>query len=908
MSDFNNLIEFLNPYRDKGAGLARQEYQYIRIDQDFVDEDQNISSNNLTKIIKYKKQEPFANPFSEVNTSLPLYIQIINDRVVYYFQKNRNGENQYIEVEDLINLGEDVNESYKSLDDTTFIRIEDQEFLFYNFEQNSLYTFKIVLREIQFSVRKTLDYNIKELGGLSSGIHYVDYTNAKGYTNGFFDRVLGTLAQEISDADLYRRLVDLDLNPKPGKLYRFPDFEMKEGKVHVYYDYDFIENDDFEVDPVTEDYAIKLTFVDPEGFLGYMMEVYFLNGVSVLNTNEGTGNRKANFSRNFLDFIGDLLDQNYDDITKKLSYLYYVPEEVFEKKFSTRNTGEEYIWKLIEEAANISLTNIRGANKGDIVLKLLEAIKLNQGDEYLQDEKKNNQFLEELLKRRTKDFETLLYRLTKGLDGASFEKFIYFIWSIWKNSSYAVINPEENKKVKITEQSPVLLDFRTNEVLGFYIDNAKITWVDEKNQIDITVNANVGTIEVQETVNIGDDKPFFITTGGTKLIDDFKPLDYQYHPFSPIIIENSENPKFLLKDEETSNTLKTTLPAFLLFANKERAFWKNVFTSLEYGVDILTTISGIGNIIKAGRLVRILKGGKAVLLKTAAPKVITAVKAYSGVVEITSGTVNALLKLTQLDDTALGREVSKYLFYLEMAALVGEISVVLREKLKSTANKILDNPNFEKSLDDLVKKGEIDEVGKNKLISEVENASGLNAKIEDFFKRVKKKGTSLRLINISEIVKQLRNITPQSTEVARALNKGRIEKNVYEDSIFEAYYKMKGGKPEIYASAFEIDSQMFFRESTPVDKYFNEIVHEGTHALDRAKGIINNYEKLYEVTKDLVFEGQKVEKIIKGLNLDELVEFRARLFEMEFQIATKQERDFKSLKEMTDYIREFYND
>ncbi|SNR17720.1 hypothetical protein [Tenacibaculum jejuense] len=758
MSDFNNLINFLNPYRGQNGDRRREEYQFIRIDNDFINENQDLKSNNLTRVIRYKDGRPFNNPFSEIITELPLYVSTANKSLTYFFQKDFNGQTKYISIEDLIK-GETSEENFLALDDSAFIaiRVVTEEALFYNEEQNSVYLLNVVLREVIISVRKTLEYNPKELGGLSSGVYYVDYTNAKGYRDNFIDRTLGKITTEISEEDLNRRHVNLTLNPKPGKLYRFPDFQIDKDQVTVYYDYDMIENDDYEVEPLKEDYAIKLKFRDPEGFLGFMVEVYFLNGVSILNTTEGSGNRKSDFSTKYIEIIQILLKKrSKNNITEKLTYLYYVPQEIFQKKFRGLNFGEEYLWQLVQEAAEEAITNFR-TNKEDIVLKLLEAIKLNQDDEYNVDQKKNDLFLEELLKRRTKDKSSLLYKLTKRIDGEQFIKFIDFIWQIWKNSSYAVTEETKNEKVKITKTSPVLLDYRTNKVLGFYTDNAEITWKDEQNQLDVTVRVKSGEKEVPKPrINFDDGKVTFEDTGETRIIDVFQHIDYQYHPFSPISFVNSENPQFLLQDGETTNATKTILPAFVLFANNEKAFWENVFTSLEYALDVVTTISGVANIIKAGRLLRVLQKGKTVFYKTT-QGVKTVAEFADGVVEVTSGTVNALLKLTGAEDTELGKLAAKYLFYLEMASLAGGISASLERKLKNTATELVKNSKFEGSLDDLVKKGDLNDVDKVKITAEM--------------RLISKKGIKKRLDVDRVAQKFVRFVSVKSDDVSKIIKK-----------------------------------------------------------------------------------------------------------------------------------------
>ncbi|PKH50015.1 hypothetical protein CXF68_04535 [Tenacibaculum sp. Bg11-29] len=204
-----------------------------------------------------------------------------------------------------------------------------------------------------------------------------------------------------------------------------------------------------------------------------------------------------------------------------------------------------------------------------------------------------------------------------------------------------------------------------------------------------------------------------------------------------MILQNGKNPAFLLKDKDQKEGVRfTKLPAFLLYANEQKAFWENVLTGVEYGVDILTTVSGVGNLIKVGRLVKLLKNGKTLLYKTKqVTTAIAATKAVAGVIEVSSGAVNTLLKLTSIDDTELGKSISKYLFYLEMIALTGEVSVFLKGKLKTTARELLGNPKFEKNLDDLVKKGEIDVAVKRRSLKEINE---LAENVGDYSSRLSK--------------------------------------------------------------------------------------------------------------------------------------------------------------------------
>lgn len=70
-------------------------------------------------------------------------------------------------------------------------------------------------------------------------------------------------------------------------------------------------------------------------------------------------------------------------------------------------------------------------------------------------------------------------------------------------------------------------------------------------------------------------------------------------------------------------------------------------------------------------------------------KVVTGIKAIAGIAEISTDSVNILLKIFGANDTELGKEISKYLFYFEMAALSGEVSVALYSKMQASARKII---------------------------------------------------------------------------------------------------------------------------------------------------------------------------------------------------------------------------
>ncbi|WGD35820.1 hypothetical protein [Olleya sp. YS] len=309
-----------------------------------------------------------------------------------------------------------------------------------------------------------------------------------------------------------------------------------------------------------------------------------------------------------------------------------------------------------------------GTNEEFVVLEIIKAL--------LKITKTNDEFLELFLKYFN-DEHSLLSLITFRLDGQNFKEFVTIMHNAWKDSSYAEIDPLENKKVKITEKSPPLLSYNSKNVIGFHTDNAQINWKKSINEVDIDLTLGTGLFETIHLKN----------SYKREIKDTF---NYKYHPFSPIVIVNADNSEFIFEDNTQKDLGFTKMPVFVLCAEDETAFWKNVITATEYAVDIATTFSGVGNILKVGRLAKILKAGHKLIGKTkTATKAIKITKTVAGIVEVTSGVGNALLKLAGKNDTPFGRAITKYLFYLEMLSLSGELSVALHVALKKSANDII---------------------------------------------------------------------------------------------------------------------------------------------------------------------------------------------------------------------------
>ncbi|WP_281979508.1 hypothetical protein [Tenacibaculum mesophilum] len=510
-----------------------------------------------------------------------------------------------------------------------------------------------------------------------------------------------------------------------GLLHRFPILSRSgargEYTYQLSYYYKKDSNEVRRVVPAEEDYpfiGIRIHFKDLTTVLSFLNQTIFYYYDEF---NDFRSKWRSYFLVEVTAHIVRILNRSGAD-AKKVALIYHLSQPLYD-----RFEGSASLWNTLEILAKGYVRNNLSINNEDLIIKLLKIIyhrythkqiEETFGNRTIKTEKEkqhiagiNNEFITNLITRKV-DGKLLLYKLVKGLDGEHFQTYVYFIWKIWKSSSYADINPETNKLINITEKSPVLLDYRSNKKLGFYTDNATIDWEGEKNMIDIVVSAKTGEFEEKEIEREDITQKI--------LVEKKVKLAYQYHPFAPIVLVSSENPKFILKEEENSNISFTKLPAFVLFANKEKAFWENVLKGVGYAVDIVTTVSGVGNILKAGRIYRLLKNGKTLLYKTAqVTKTIATAKAVAGVIEVSSGTVNTLLKLTELDDTELGKTITKYLFYLEMLSLAGEATALLKDKLSKTAKELVENPKLTKSLDDLVRNEKISELEEFKFYEEL---------------------------------------------------------------------------------------------------------------------------------------------------------------------------------------------
>lgn len=700
MSDINYLTKYLNPRKHQRDTPGKNEYYFVRIDKTYIEQDQFAGSDDVIKILRGNfRVDPFG-PFLEIPSSfsqMSLYVELNNQEITYFFKKEINGNVKYLTLEKIVK-GYNSDNDYEEFNDQNFIFIQQSEGLVYHKGQKKLYSIHIKLREIVVVSKRTLTYNPNELGGLKSGRHKLDFKDATGYTNRFWDQLILNLSKGsggIGFPPERKRVIDLKLNSQKGELYWYPRYELiDKDSVKLTYDYYSKENSE-------EAYAIELTFKHPEAFLAFMNLTYFNNGISPFGVHDDSGFRKVYLLHSYVSFINIQLNRNRPSLKKALTYIYYIPQDFFiktqnlytEMEDPNNILGKEFLWKVLSIALEGTISN-RGVNKEDIVIKILYILKaiqdyVEEGKEITKKERTDryDYLLTKLLNTKTSKQQSFLIAMYHKLNTDDFVAYNTFIYSLWVNSSY--INPEHpvykktSQIIKEGEETPentpqLLLPYKTDKLLGFYSSNMNIDFKNENIVVTPDESSIGNTLRTSNAL---------LAT----IVDLFTAPDWEseYHPLQPVFLLNPHKSKAI--------ELQALSPMLLLKANEDKSFWSNVATTSEYAFDILTTFSGIGNLAKFRQLGRIVNTAQKLnksdnFIDTY--KFFKGVKGFAAGVEISVGPTNILLKATGVNDSEFGRALGEYLIWLEIIALSGEGLASAINGIRKASRKMLQNPDL----------------------------------------------------------------------------------------------------------------------------------------------------------------------------------------------------------------------
>ena len=126
------------------------------------------------------------------------------------------------------------------------------------------------------------------------------------------------------------------------------------------------------------------------------------------------------------------------------------------------------------------------------------------------------------------------------------------------------------------------------------------------------------------------------------------------------------------------------------------------------------------------KVIRTIKGSRTILTSAQSSlKLFRAVKVANSTIELTSGVVNAGIKLFELENNNSANAISNVLMVLELASLGIDLSGGLKKVLTKNANEIVDNfSEVDGGLELLIKQGKISRTDKINFLSDMVRLSG----------------------------------------------------------------------------------------------------------------------------------------------------------------------------------------
>lgn len=273
-------------------------------------------------------------------------------------------------------------------------------------------------------------------------------------------------------------------------------------------------------------------------------------------------------------------------------------------------------------------------------------------------------FLTRLLKNKIKgqiEFERLYDKMNDYGGENNFSALIITLYKIWYISDY---NNAKNKAY-VNYISPPFLSYTQKKILGYRFDD-----------YDFSFDRDANIVLKTETITY-DSIPEIIVGEIIQYYDD----GVTYHPFQPLeLTELSET-----KNEELLLEEGIPIPAFYLKAFDDKGAWENFEKNVWLAVDILSTFTGIGNLLKFRNLISV--GNKAYV----------ALKLAFGVVEVATGVIAIALNFVdKCEDKAFCKKLRQYLFWLEICTLGADVltSKILRKQAQETKEAL---ENFRKT-------------------------------------------------------------------------------------------------------------------------------------------------------------------------------------------------------------------
>lgn len=665
MSDFENIVEFLRLYRrseeaEKKA-LPPTEVFFTSLEDN---KSYYVNKNNFeTDFVKYKRIIGILEYYDAESIFL---LKTSTERK--YFVKTTYGKYCNLLDESIVMLNEEWLIEFP-------VEFATHSYI-YDTEKNMIVTLATTLKEV-FIFPDIIYYDPKGkyMMDIESDIYTYDYED--DVTT--FGKIMKVLFEDESYLwNNPEKKVQVMKSEKAGKINLIPFMQVEYGLGNFILKYRYYEKGYRPKFFLPDDEcALILKFKGIGGLLTFFNQTLFKEGFS-LEKGDRENVLRDYFRDQFMDQIIHTLEDNlknkgtfsYQDAMKTL---FYLPQSV------AAMFSDDFLWMLLEMAIKRdSLTNKTDLAEENIFVKLIRVILQKEGKEI----KLMNWFLETIKDgdENITKFEFIYDRI----NGDNFIEFVKLINQAWKKSRFIYPDTEQNPEFATTD-GLLFLPYSSEKTLGFYFSNVKMSFEThhQKGRLIKTLY-ETGKYKTEMRPSLKTDN---LVPTQVQIIDQF-----WYHPFYPIYLKDIEN-------QETDMKLDSIVPAFMLKANRDKQFWSNVITTAEYAADILTTLSGVGNITKfrylarVAQLAEVVEGASAVTKVARAVNILRYVKGAAGVVELTSGSVNLMLKITGARDTEFGESLSKVLFFLELITLSGELTASMKLGLRKSAKEAVEASN-----------------------------------------------------------------------------------------------------------------------------------------------------------------------------------------------------------------------
>lgn len=389
-------------------------------------------------------------------------------------------------------------------------------------------------------------------------------------------------------------------------------------------------------------FAIKLVFDD---FRQFAIMLNFLNTRFALNQ-RSYDVFEANFEAALdkADGLPDVIDWLYEiapkailykrDITKLIRDLKTIIEK--SDAINERDTNEERaVLNILESfvAADQFATAIIPNQK--IMEEAIVKAVIPKGTARKQPPPRTKEQFEKLLDAMAvvTDGKTLFERIYHALDDVwgddNFTAFIILTYKYWMLSSYS----QTEDKVPYNG-APEIFHYDGRKILGFYTSSFRFVF--EGQYIKVFIKDN--SFHWEDLIV----SPIF----GVTRYEYFA----TYHIFQPITLAKAD-----VKGE--LKIPSRTIPAFFLKAFEQKNSVANLEKAVWLTVDIVTTVSGVGNLLKLRHLRHLSKLGRAVRILIAGT-------------EVLSGTLSTILHfVNECKEGSLCDKLRTYLFWLDIGSL-----------------------------------------------------------------------------------------------------------------------------------------------------------------------------------------------------------------------------------------------